>query len=468
MGSQELLLYDIDDAFMFPPSADDWEDKIIYGVLRSDIMDHLKVSQEMLSDVLLMVGTSFLSAFPPLKDTTLYPKQPPSIQDAATLLKTCEKSILKTITTFSDHPNHDPDWLDKYRKAKMLIKHCCYVLEDGNLEIKQFDQLTGDNQEYLGLRLPAELYYYLSQALIGHRLLDQFLFFEHLVLPTLDGVVSDEYRKLVTRSLVPVKETTAALVVPRLHRVYQHKTITLKYWFDDDAQQTLNPRSMIPVTTDKADAWGVKDADLKPQEGALGLPAGKLSFAVLSLQQKDFAAKSVLKDKGRNSLKSKSEVLSSALWRLLHLRGYVNDKHELTSWGKALATTLKALTPVVKKYGDIHHIEEAAFLAFELLQFDNLNSRNINNGLIGGPIRGTKEDKEKCILIGRTACLLKLRHGGLGYTGPLSKNLLAFHSIIQAIRETDRDLVEAVMVSMFMSGQASRRDRKDWTQIGQG
>ncbi|TVY39405.1 Protein MKT1 [Lachnellula subtilissima] len=469
MGSQELLLYDIHDAVIFPPSGDDWDDKLVYGVLKSDILEHLKVTPEMLADALLMVGTSFLPPFPPLKDVSIITKQPASIKDAANLLRTSEKSVSSTCNAFSDIlQQEDPKWLDKYRKAKMLVKHCCIVHEDGKLEVRHSDVLTGDNQEYLGLRLPAELYYYLSQALIGHRLLDQFLFFETLVFPTLDGVSSDEYRRLVTRSLVPLKEITAALIVPRLHRVFQHKTITLKYWFDDSAQQTLNPRSMIPITTDKADTWGVKDPDLKPQETALGLKAGQLSFAVLSLQQKEFAVKSILKDKGRNSLTSKPEVLSSALWRLLHLRGYVNDKHELTNWGKALATTLKALGPTIKKYDDVHHVEEAAFLAFELLQFDNLNSRHRRPDLIGGPLRGTDEDKEKCILIGRTSCLLKLRHKSIGYTGPLSLNLLAYHSIIKAIREADRDLVEAVMASMFLSGQASRTpDRKDWAELGQ-
>jgi len=468
MGSQELLLYEIDDVVMLPPSADDWETKTLHGISKKDLLDSLKVSPEMLEDILLMVGTSFLPAFPPVRDTEIILKQPSGIRDAANLLRTNQKSVNVTCSAFTDIlQQQDPQWLDKYRKAKMVVKHCCVVLEDGRLEVKNYDLLTGDNSEYLGLKLPLELYHYVSQALIGHRLLDQYLFLESLVFPTLDGVTSEEYRKLVSKSLIPVKETTAALIVPRLHRVFQHKTITLKFWWDTSLKQTLGPISST-ATISKADTWGAKDADLKPQESTAGVLAGKLSFAILSLQQKEFAAKTFAKDKAKNILKSKPEIISSALWRLLHLRGYVNDKHELTGWGRALATTLKALIPVVKKYNDIHHVEEAAFLAFELLQFDNLNARNRHVELIGGPLRGTNDDKERCILIGRTACLLKLRHESVGYTGPLSKNLLAFHSIIKAVREADRDLVEAVIASMFMGGQASRTDRKDWAGLAQG
>jgi hypothetical protein len=186
---------------------------------------------------------------------------------------------------------------------------------------------------------------------------------------------------------------------------------------------------------------------------------GTLSYALLSLQREGFPQSTISKDK-ITGLNTKTEVISNALWRLLHLRGYVNDQHELTAWGRALATTVQSIGPTVKKYNDIHHMEEAAFLAFELLRFDNLNSRNRHPELIGGPLRGSDEDKANCILIGRTACLLKLRHLNIGYTGPLSKNFLSFHSIIKAVRENDRDLLEAVTASMFLSNQASR-ERSD-------
>ncbi|TVY59659.1 Uncharacterized protein LSUE1_G008380 [Lachnellula suecica] len=470
MGSQELLLYEIHDAIIFPPTADDWDSKVFQGVGKIDIQQSLKVTPEMLADALLMVGTSFLSPFPPLRDPSIIRGQPASIKDAANLLRTSEKSVTRTCNAFSDIlGQQDPNWLDKYQKAKMLVKHSCISHEDGRVEIKNYDTLTGDNTQYLGLRLPLELYYYLSEALIGNRLLDQFLHFKAMVFPTLDGVASDEYRRLVSKTLLPVKETTAALITPRLTQYFQHKKIELEFWFDSGFTLELDPANSVPAAVNKADGWGVKDADIKGQEAATGVLAGQLAFAVLSLQQNEFVAKSLIKYKGKNILKSKSEILSSTMWRLLHLRGYVNDKHELTSWGRALATTLKALIPVIKKYNNIHHIEEAAFLAFELLQFGNLNSRNRHVELIGGPLRGSDEEKASCLLIGRTACLLKLRHESVGYTGPLSKNLLSFHSIIKAVREADRDLVEAVTASIFLGGQASRTPvRKDWAALRQG
>ena len=466
MGSKELLLYDIHDAVIFPPTAADWEKKTFAGALRSDLIKKLNVTPDMFADALLMTGTSFLPPFPPLQDENIISRQPFSVLDAVNLLRTSEKSVTTTCAAFSDILQlRDPNWLDKYRKAKMGVKHCVTVQEDGAVHIREFENLTSDNVEYLGLQLPPELYHYLSKALIGPRLMNSFGSLESTVFPTLDGVLSDEYRRLVTTSLPPLKETASALISSRIHRGFQYKNIVIKFWFDDNLKQELVHRNVVSQTNQKADKWGVRDADLEALKTATKRDPGTFSFAVSSLQEKDFPEKTVSKSTVRaDGLKSAAEVASNAIWRLLHLRGYIDDEHQLTSWGKALATSLNAVQPAVQAHKDIHHIEEAVFLAYELLRFDNLNSRNRHTELIGGPLRGSDDDKACCILIGRAACLLKLRHKNIGYTGPLSKNFLSFYSIIRAVRESDRDLLEAITASMFLSGQANRG--QDFRKLG--
>jgi hypothetical protein len=463
MGSRELLLYDIHDAIIFPPSSSDWEKKTFTGVLRSDLIKKLNVTPDMFADALLMTGTSFLPTFPPLHEENIISRQPFTVLDAVNLLRTSEKSITTTCAAFSDILQlRDPNWLDKYRKAKMGVKHSVTVQEDGSVHIKEFDNLTSDNVEYLGLQLPPELYHYLSKALIGRRLMNSFVSLESTVFPTLDGVLSDEYRRLVTTSLPPLKETASALISSRIHRGFQYKNIVIKFWFDDNLKQELVHRNVVAPTNQKADKWGVQDSELETLKTATKRDPGTFSFAVSALQEKDLPEKTISKSTVR--LKSAAEVSANAIWRLLHLRGYIDDQHQLNSWGKALAVSLGAVQPAVQAYKDIHHIEEAVFLAFELLRFDNLNSRNRHTELIGGPLRGSDDDKSCCILIGRAACLLKLRHKNIGYTGPLSKNFLSFYSLIKAVRESDRDLLEAITASMFLSGQASRD--QDFRSLG--
>lgn len=455
MGSKELLLYDIHDAMINPPTAADWEKKMFTGIIRSDLVAKLNTTPEMLADALLMVGTSFLSPFPPLQVESIISSQPYTLTDAINLLRTSDKSVTNTCVSFHDIlEKRDPDWLDKFRKAKMAIKHCITVDEKGNIQIRDYNNLTNDNHLYLGLQLPPELYHYLSKALIGPRIMNCFVHRELIVLPTLDGVISDEYKKLVSRDLVPLKETTAALISSRIHRAIQHYEIVMKFWFDDGLKQTLVHRNLQPQTNQRVDTWGMKSADLKALASTLNVSPGTISFAVFALQ--DAANRSKTFRKPDMMLEGKDEISASVLWRLLHLRGYITDQHELTTFGKALAKMLKSIGPTVKAYKDVHHIEEAAFLAIELIRFEVLNSRNRHSDLIGGALRGSEEDKASCILIGRTACLLKLRHASIGYTGPLSKNFLSFHSLIKAVRETDRDLLEAALASMLLNAQANR------------
>jgi hypothetical protein len=478
MGSQELLLYDIHDAIINPPSPDDWEKKSFSGIIRSELIKRATnhITEEILADALLMIGTSFLPTFPPLLDGTVIRAQPPTLVDAINVLRANNKSITATSTAFSDILKAvDPDWLDKFRKAKMAVDHCVTVHLDGSVHIKDYETLTEDHIKYLGYQLPSELYHYLSEALIGPRIMNCFNnALQSVVFPTLDGEVSDEYRILLTRSLIPIKEATAAIIASRINRWYGVNSIKMKYWFDPKLELSLTPSIQLqPHPNQAADTWLVPDVDLKAQESEMGTKAGRLLFAVLSLQEKQFPKKSMSNTNGvagqprskTPRLNSKTEFLSNALWRLLHIRGYVNDQHELTNWGKALATTLKSIGPMIKTFGDFHHLEEAAFLGYELLRFDNLNSRNRHPELTGAPLRGSDEDKANCILISRTACLLKLRHKSIGYTGPLSKNLLSYYSIIKAVREADRDLLEAITVSMFMNNQVNRT-RDDYGDLG--
>lgn len=83
-------------------------------------------------------------------------------------------------------------------------------------------------------------------------------------------------------------------------------------------------------------------------------------------------------------LSSQDEVLSNVFWRFLQLRGYINEKHELTSWGHCLERALSALNPA-------DDIEEPIFLAIEMVRLGLLNTKGWFSHLSGGPMRGTGE-----------------------------------------------------------------------------
>ncbi|KAG6155504.1 hypothetical protein E4U37_001152 [Claviceps purpurea] len=460
MGPQELLLYPIKD---FIIRAIEWSTKLVSVTSKKMIMRSLSVAEPMFIDALLMTGTSFLPTFPPLLDQGMYPNTF-TIGDAVNLLRTSDKGVANACNAFNDVLQaQDPEWLDKYHKARMTVHHFIYISETGEVMVNDFERLTKDNHEYLGLQLPEEMFHYLNTGLIGARNLSSITHGQILVQPTLDGVVSDEYKDLITAKLVKIKEQALGLMIPRVHRGIGHKDITMRVWFDSNFSYTINHRALQPPPSQLVASWNVKESDVRSVFPA-GF-AGPIYLEVLALANSDFVEKTMAKGNKIRGIDSMEMVTSVAIWRFLHLRGYVNESHTLTKWGNALATTLLALRDASENGPEIPGLDEAALLAFELVRHGVLGARH-QQDIAGLPRHGTDEEKTSLILISQCATLLKLRHQVFGYTGPLNKSLLAFRALSTAVRETDRDLMEAIVASMFMYGQC-QRERDDCVDISQ-
>ncbi|KAL7625082.1 hypothetical protein AAE478_004296 [Parahypoxylon ruwenzoriense] len=462
MGSQELLLYPIKDHVI---RYIDWDVGTFSAISKKGIIKTLGVTESLFVDALLMAGTTFLPTFPPLKEPQITARQPSSVQDAVNLLRTSEKSVANACNSFNDilGKNRELNWLQKYRKARMSIDHFIYIDETGEIKVHNFDTLTRDNWEYLGYQLPAELFHYLNTGLIGARMLSWISHGQIVIYPTLDGVRSEEYRRLVTSQLMPMRELALSLLLPRLHRGIQYKPITVKVWYDEKYSHKIEYRPQDNQASQRVHTWNLKSASAKKYFA--NAKHGSILFEVTALKNAEFA-KSTIADEKVKGIASADLIASITIWRFLHLRGYVDDKHQLTSWGEALATSLEALEPTVKKNSQVPGLFEAVLLAYELLRFDLLNARNQHPELNGLPMNGSDDDKASLLLISRCAILLKLRHQANGYTGPLSKNFLCFRSLSSSIREAGRDLIEAIVASMLLFAQTDR-ERNDYLEIGQ-
>jgi len=67
-------------------------------------------------------------------------------------------------------------------------------------------------------------------------------------------------------------------------------------------------------------------------------------------------------------------------------------------------------------------------------------------------------------LVSRIACFGRLKHKAVGYSGPLDRQLLSYSYMITAVRSSLRDLVETILVSMFLTHDAER-DRNDYHEL---
>lgn len=95
-------------------------------------------------------------------------------------------------------------------------------------------------------------------------------------------------------------------------------------------------------------------------------------------------------------------------------------------------------------------------LAIEMLRLSLLNSQIMFHSYGGAPMRGSDIDKRNTLLVSRVACLLRLRHKDIGYTGPLSRHLLGYQSMVSAVRGSLRDLLEMSLCTMLINGHVAR------------
>lgn len=180
-------------------------------------------------------------------------------------------------------------------------------------------------------------------------------------------------------------------------------------------------------------------------------------LCVKALKNKDFAAKTKTpKTKGK-VLVSKDELLANTIWRMLHLRNFVDADHNLTNSGEMLYTMVSNL-PL--------ELQEVALIACELAQYARLNADfTVQYPYIGVPDAQPESVKKHLTLISRIACLGTLQHQEIGYTGVLSRSMLASMSTIDAVRQSLRDLLEVCLTTMLLNGEASR-DRADFNELG--
>ena len=73
-------------------------------------------------------------------------------------------------------------------------------------------------------------------------------------------------------------------------------------------------------------------------------------------------------------------------------------------------------------------------------------------------------DKRNCLLLSRLACNGKMLHPSKGYSGPLSRHLLAYQCLVSVIRSSLRDLIEMSLAVLFLEADAERI-REDFLEI---
>lgn len=405
-------------------------------------------SSDQFKEAQLLLGSAFLPIFPPLA------KNPnANVRDALAML-----SRAPSLQLFHQHRNEAPDYADRYKKAVMTIRYHVVMTADGHVQPTALDRAPGDVHAFIGFRMPDELNVYLWRGLTGPQIMDWISTREiDLALP---GGVQDcePYRKLVIRDLEVLRFQSIRLLSQSMNRYYQTQPIKTRTW---TGQETSNTPSNEEDLKAKVSTWRVPD-NVMPSTKQARQPSVHACLKVC--MDKDFARKSISKARTpyfhphHPALTTLDEVLSNAYWRFLHIRGFINDKHELTTWGLMLEATLATMENGSQK-------EEQALLLVEMLRYGLFNTDDAT----GTAVPSTDpqaEYKRHTNLLSKIACVGRLKHEPVGYVGALDRPLLTLAWQITALRQSLRDLLETCLVTMFLDGDVSR-DRDDWIKLAQ-
>lgn len=218
--------------------------------LRTDLGFH---QNDQFVDAILLSGCSFCRPFPPLENSVR------QFDDAVALIKRY-KTVGNAIATMPDHA----PYLEKFKKARAAIKHHVVLHVDGKVEPMNPEDSPNDVHEFIGQRLPEELYFYLSRGLIGPQVLDMITSFQYVQVAPLDNNESEEYKKFLTH-LNSLRVESLALLTKNMHGYWKTREVKVYCWFDPaNPKSTLIPKEIQPPS-DSVQDWNVRESIWGPE-----------------------------------------------------------------------------------------------------------------------------------------------------------------------------------------------------------
>jgi hypothetical protein len=246
-GNTELFLFDIEKVIVnFNLSAGQFA-----FVSKSRLRSDTQLSNDQFIDAILLSGCSFCRTFPPLENPA---QQSGSIfLDAVAMVKRF-RSVGNAITS---HPDQQTGYLDKFRKARAAIKHHVILREDGKVEQMELHESPNDVHEFIGERLPEELYFYLSRGMVGPQVMDMITTGEFIQSAPLDNNESEEFKKFLD-VLNVMRTESVSLLAKSLHRYWVNREVKVYNWFDATHPKTLIHKD-IPYPSDLVQKWNVRE-----------------------------------------------------------------------------------------------------------------------------------------------------------------------------------------------------------------
>jgi len=279
VGSLELLLYDIEKVITSLEFSYDQSlplDKIDYSqaqfsfITQQACIEELGLaSHDQLIDACILSGSSLLPTLPTLSNGPVNMSN--KIRSVVDMMKRDGQTGLSLCLQLQeDKSMKKEDYVDRYRRCRIAIKHQIVLQSSGKVRPFEAEQIPNDLNALIGQRLPEELYYYLSIAILSPGPLNQLTSAQIFELAPTDGGESDEYRSLIRDKLTSIRSSTLALLSSPLHRAYQFRDVVLRCWFDQNLETIIAVKG-VTAHAAATKSWNVRADSLPSTVGEFTL-----------------------------------------------------------------------------------------------------------------------------------------------------------------------------------------------------
>ena len=264
MGPSDLFLFGVDKIVLnFNPlsGAFDW-------LSRAACQEKLdRIPDDVFRDAQLLLGSAYLPPFPPLERGG---NSKTNIRDALNLLNPSNRSVLQLCHQFRDDSQVQRlQYVDRYKKAIMTIKHHVVLEASGKVLPLDFEHSPGDVHEFVGQRLPEELYFYISRGMLGPQI-PNWLTSGEIILSIPGGCGDSEvYHRFIADQLNELRTQSLGLLSNSLNRYYHARSISVKLRFvDDKRDRAINLRE-LPSIKETISKWKVHEDKFPESIGKL-------------------------------------------------------------------------------------------------------------------------------------------------------------------------------------------------------
>ncbi|KAG0343695.1 hypothetical protein BG004_005069 [Podila humilis] len=450
-GGSELLMFDVDRVI----TSLDFTKQTFGFISKKAILQDLHFTDDQFLDMCILSGFDLCPTFPPLAE------------DGGFLFKNVQDLLRQHRTGFNAVKAHadspvmvKSSYVDTFCRTRCAMKYQPILTDEGQVEPMNKDEAPSDIHEFIGCRLPDQVYYFLSRGVLGESTLNTLLWGHVAEYSPLCNGETEEYRTFLTTELLKIKSQTLVLAQAQLHSFY-HRKVAITYWYDSSA----SAEHVMKLDSAQADVepigrWKTGKLLVEKELKKQGISSPSYSFS-LGLLSNPSEASATISAQQRNQekvapLAGMANIQSRHLSKLLHLRSFIETAtHSPSAFGKAVIGAFKA-HPTASLSAET---QDGLFIALELIRAELLTARPYSVTYTKKQVVEDEVAIKAIRLVSRTASLIGARFKGIkSWAGPVNRDLLAFNSVSKALTRHLRHLSESLMLEMLLSDEIQKDD----------